>query len=253
MTIRTFNLGHRDQLSWPMDQTELDNLGETLLVSPRVGNAHGYSPPDLATYNEQVADVKALRDEIKADRWPMAFLIKYLGTDDLSPILAKYLMLSKTTPKKCADTVRMDHPFDIWDEVVEKYIADEGIAPLAAYAHQGDAFVEKVMLRANVHSAIATALNKAFDVKYSFGICRPIEYYDPSLQRFATPNHPESPAGHGSFCGGCSKSFDTYMDATQQQKDDVAFATKQFAMFRSFSAMHIPYSNLLGWQIGYEA
>jgi len=252
MTIRQFNLGHSGQLAWPMDQNELDNLAYTLLVSPRVGNAHGYSPPDLETYEEQVVDVKNLRTEIEADRWPSEFLIKYLGNDDLSPILAKYLLLSKKTPKKCADVVRMDHPFDIWDKVIEKYIADEAIAPLAAHAHQGDPFVEKVLLRANAHVLIANALDKAFDVKYYFGTCRPIEYYDPSIQRFATPNHPESPAGHGAFSGGATNAFETYMDATQPQKDAVTFATKQFAMFRSFSAMHIPYSNLLGWTIGYE-
>ena len=253
MALRTFKLGHKEDLTCPMDQNELDNLGTTLLVSPRVGNAHGYSPPNEATYDTEVAEVSAVRDLVKASTWPSAFMTTHLGSDELSPMLAKHLDLSTSNPKKCADTVRMDHPFDIWDLVISKYIADEGIQPLAAYAHAGDPFVEKVMLRANAHSQIATSLNKAFDVKYSFGILRPIEYYDPSFQRFATPNHPECPAGHGSFCGGATKAFETYMDATQDQKDAVTFATKQFAMFRSFSGMHIPYSNLLGWTIGYEA
>jgi len=252
MAFRSFNLGHRDPLTWPMDQTELNNLGETLLVSPRVGNDHGYSPPSESVYLEQVADVKAMRLLVENSVWPSAFMIKYLSTDDLSPLLEKYLVLSKSNPKKCADTVRMDHPFDIWDMVVEKYIADEGIAPVVAYGHSGDPFVEKALLRGRVHTQIANSLNKVFDVKYALGIRRPIEFYDPSLQRFATPNHPESPAGHGGFCGGCAQAFEAEMSATQGQIDAVTFATKQFAMFRSFSAMHIPYSNLLGWTIGYE-
>lgn len=253
MVLRNFNLGHKEDLTWPMDQNELDNLGDTLLVSPRVGNAHGYTPPNDATYDSQVAEVKDVRAQVMADQWPASFMMTHLGSSELSPILEKHLKLSTSNPKKCADTVMMDHPFDIWDLVIEKYIADEGIQPLAAHSHTGDPFVESVVLRSNAHSQIATSLNKAFDVKYAFGILRPIEYYDPSLQRYATPNHPECPAGHGSFCGGGTKAFETYMDSTQDQKDAVTFATKQFAMFRSLSGMHIPYSNLLGWTIGYEA
>ncbi len=236
-----------------MDQTQLDNLGETLLVSPCPGAAHGYLPPSEAVYVQQVEQVREVRVLVRAGTWPSDFMVEHLGSSEMSPILEKYLSLSTSTVHKAADAVRRDHPFDIWDLVVSKYAADEGIAPATPADHQGDAFVESVLRRAAAHQLIAEGLNKAFDVKYAFGTARPIEYYDPSLQRFATPNHPECPAGHGAFSGAASKAFETLFSPTQDQIDAVEFATKQYAMFRSLSAMHIPYSNLLGWQIGHEA
>lgn len=250
--MRTFNLGHRFPLSWPMSQQQLSSLDETLLVSPRTGNAHGYQPPTEEVYRHEVEQLRQLRQEVELYRWSDWWWEEHLGRTDLSPILAKQLGLRKNQPGQCADTVRMDHPFDIFDIVVEPYIREQGIKPKTPATHPGVPFVESVLLRAQVHSFIASGLNKSFDVKYAFGVCRPIEFYDPSLQRFETPNHPECPAGHGAFSGACAKAFENLWDATPEQIEEVIFATKQFAMFRSLSAMHIPYSNLLGWQIGYD-
>ena len=251
--MRTFNLGHREFLSWPMTQAQLDGLGETLLVSPRVGNAHGYQPPSEALYVQQVEQLPQLREEVEAGQWSDWWWQEHLGSTEFSPILAQTLRLSKNRPGACADTVRMDHPNDIFDIVVEPWAMSQGIPKKPVPSHQGVAFVESVDHRALAHSMVSEGLNKAFDVKYAFGVCRPVEYFDCNLQRYETPGHPECPAGHGAFSGAGSRAFEAIYDATPEQVAAVQFATKQFAMFRSLSAMHIPYSNLLGWQIGYEA
>ena len=251
--MRRFNLGHSEVLSWPMTQAQLDGLGQTLLVSPRVGNAHGYSPMSEATFIYQVEQLPQLREEVEAGVWSDWWWEEHHGSAELSPILQKYLKLSTRRPGKCADTVRMDHPFDIWDIVIAPYAMDEGIEPATPNAHEGIDFVESVIRRSSAHAMIATGLDKAFDVKYAFGQCRPVEYYDCGLQRYGTPTHGESPAGHGAFSGAGSKAFETLYNATPQQIADVQYATKQFAQFRSLSAMHVPFSNMLGWTIGYEA
>lgn len=251
--MRSFNLGHPEVLVAPVTEVLLNDLGPTRLVSPRAGDSHGYEPPSEELYREQVAELVQLREEVEAGTWSKWWWQKYMGTDELSPLLSKYLRLHTRRPQECADTVRMDHPFDIWDVVVEPYLIDEGVLPAVPYKHQGNPFVERTLARSNAHARIASGLNKVFDVKYEFCVCRPVEFYDCSLQRFETPNHGECPAGHGGFCGASAKAAELEYRPSAEQVSDIVFCTKQFAMFRSLSAMHIPYSNLLGWQVGYDA
>lgn len=250
--MRQFNLGHSEILRWPMDKRQLDSLGRTLLHSPRIGNAHGYKPPSDEQYVAEVEELREVRRLVESNRWPGEYLEKYMGVGSLSPLLKAYLGLSEQNPKGCADTVRMDHPFDIWDLVVRPYARDNSIGIRKTPVHRGVPFTELILVDAEAHRIIAKGLNKAFDVKYEFGVCRPIEYFDPNLQRYATPNHPCTPAGHGAFAGAASRAFELLRSPDPAQVAAVQVATKQFAMFRSFSAMHIPYSNLLGWQIGHE-
>lgn len=251
--MRSFNLGHREVLSWPMTSCDLADLGDTLLVSPREGDSHGYERPSDELYTQQVKELIAVRANVERNQWPKAFMKEHLGTDELSGVLVDTLELSVRDPGNCADTVRMDHPFDIWDLVIEPWAQSRGIKLLDTPKHRGVPFMESILARATAHSMIARGLDKAFDVKYALGVCRPTEFFDPSIERYPTPNHPEMPAGHGAFCGAGYAAFELLYDANVAQKEMVEFATKQFAMFRSFSAMHIPFSNLLGWRIGYEA
>lgn len=251
--MRAFNLGHSEILEWPMSQAGLDNLGQTRLVSPRVGNAHGYESCGHDQYVQEVEELPALRDLVEAGKWPREYLEKYIGSGELSPVLKATLGSNLNDPRNAADTVRMDYPFDIWDLVIEPWAFSNQIPFKVLPQHQGVPFVEAALNRAKAHSIIADALNKSFDVKYALGGCRPTEYYDCSVQRYRTPNHPEMPAGHGAFSGAGARAFELIFDPSPEQLEEVIFATQQFAMFRSFSAMHIPYSNLLGWKIGYES
>jgi len=254
MALRTFNLGHSEPIVYPVDTPGLAALGETSLVSPREGNLHGYSAISDANYALEVADVADVRVLVRSNIWPADFMNTYLGASNLSPILAKYLGLSEANPQKCADAVKSDHPFDGWDNIIEPYVSDEEIVELPQPPdHEGDQMVENVTRRAAAHTAIAYALEKAFDVKYAIGQLRPVEYYDHTFDRYETPNHPESPAGHGAFCGASQAQFELLYVPSAGQIADMTYATKQLAMFRSFAGLHIPFSNLLGWTIGYEA
>lgn len=252
MVLRKFNYGHREELDYPFTAETCENLGKTYLVSPRPGNDHGYEVIKEEEVVAQMDEVRELRDLVKANIWPTKFLEKYLGKGSLSPVLAKYLNLSENSPKQAADTVRMDHPFDIWDIIIEPYAKDNGVELAKPRKHEGVDFVETVLERSEAHRMIAAGLDKSFDVKYYHGSLRPLEYHECSIQRYQTPTHPEMPAGHGAFAGSGARAFEAIYKPTEEQKEEIIYATKQFAMFRSFSAMHIAFSNLLGWDIGYE-
>lgn len=250
--MKKFNLGHSDVLKWPMTKEQYDNLGETRLVSPRVGNDHGHKAVSEKQYIEEVEELIPLREQVEKGIWPTEYFEKYLGSGELSEVLSSTLGARLKNPKVAADTVRMDHPFDIWDLVIEPWAKANNIPYREELTHKGDPFVESVLYRAKAHSIIAAALDKAFDVKYALGELRPEEYCDSGIVRFQTPNHPECPAGHGAFSGAGARAFELIYSPTKEQLKQVIFDTKQFAMFRSLSAMHIASSNLLGWKIGYE-
>ena len=250
--MKRFNLGHSKPLTYPMTQEQLDNLGETMLVSPRVGNSHGYERVSDELYKEQVKELPVIRKMVESGKFPTEYLKIYTGSGEVSDVLTSTLGHGLKDPRKASDTVKMDHPFDIWDLVIEPWAKANNIPKRNQPTHQGVPFVEGVLDRAFAHSLIAKALNRAFDVKNAFGTCRPEEYFDSSITRYKTPNHPEEPAGHGAFAGAGAKAFEIIYNPTPEQLNEVITATKQFAMFRSFSAMHVPSSNLLGWQIGFE-
>lgn len=251
--MRSFNLGHRNNLEYPMTAEQLASLGPTRLVSPRIGNDHGYQACSHDHYESEVIQLLGLRAMVEAGRFPSEYLEQYTGQGELSDVLTSTLGTSLRDPRVAADTVQMDHPFDIWDIVIEPWANANSIQLREnAPTHEGVPFVETVLNRATAHALIAKALDKSFDVKNAFGMCRPTEYYDCSIQRYPTPNHPEMPAGHGAFSGAGAKAFELIYQGSEDQIKAVHIATQQFAMFRSFSAMHIPYSNMLGWKIGYE-
>ena len=252
----SFNKGHDTPLTFPFTQATMDNLGPTSLVSPRVGNAHGYANPNTPEeMHLEMEDVERVRYEVNKNQWPGWWLSKHGVDPVLSPIIKQTLRLSESGPKACANIVRMDHPFEIWDNVIEPWAHSQNIAWDVPAAHQGVTFVEQTLRRAQAHVIIAAALDKSFDVKYYYGQPRPFEYseYDEGLEFYPCPAHPEKPAGHGAFCGGGAKAFEQLFVPSAEQIQMVHTATKQFAMFRTFSGMHIASSNLLGWTIGYES
>ena len=253
MTDKKNNLGHRQILEWPMTQEQLNGLGETKRVSPRVGNDHGYSPVSKEQFELEMNELPELRVMVEKGIWPTDYMKKHVGSGDLSEVLRDTLGTRLRDPRVAADTVQMDHPFDIWDLVVEPWAKANNIPYRTPLTHKGNPFVEGVLYRLQAHTAIAKALNKAFDVKDAFGTCRPEEVFDASIVRFPTPNHGEEPAGHGAFCGAAYAIFKVIFNPTLEQDQKVKFATRQFAHFRFLSAMHKPSSNELGWKIGYES
>lgn len=253
----SFGKGHDSEITWPLTSAGLAALGATELVSPRVGNTHGYADPvpTRELLHAEMEDVERVRYEVDKNIWPGWWLEKYDIDPVLSPALKSQLRLRESNPKQCANVVRMDHPFDIWDIVIEPWSDKNGVEWANPPAHQGVRFVESVLRRAEAHAMIANGLNKSFDVKYFYGAPRPYEYsdYNEVLEMYPCPAHPEKPAGHGAFCGAGSKAFRALFKATPEQLQIIDTATKQFAMFRTFSAMHIASSNLLGWKIGFES
>lgn len=251
-----FYKGHPSEINWPLTPAAFAALGETELVSPRPGNSHGYADPvpTESQLHEEMEDVERVRYEVDKNIWP-AWWFEKNGVDPvMSPAMKETINLSEKNPKACARIVRMDHPFEIWDNVIEPWSHTHGVEWVNPPAHQGVRFVESVVRRAEAHSIIAKGLNKSFDVKYFYGAPRPYEYsdYDEILEMYPCPAHPEKPAGHGAFCGAGSKAFRVLFNTTPEQQEIIDTATKQFAMFRTFSAMHIASSNLLGWKIGFE-
>lgn len=252
--MANFNKGHDTGLVFPFTAETLKSLGPTNLVSPTIGNNHGYTDP-VKDLNAEMEDVERVRYEVDKNIYPSWFMEKNGVAPELSPILTETLRLSERFPKACAKVVRMDHPFDIWDEVIQPWAQSQNIGWNDPPEHQGVPFIETLENEARAHAMIINGLRKSFEVKYWFGAQRPFEYsdYGQQLEMYPCPAHPEKPAGHGAFCGAGAKAFEVIYGATDGQVQMVHTATKQFAMFRSFSAMHIASSNLLGWRIGYEA
>lgn len=274
-----FNLGTDKDLSdaYPLTQATIDGLGPNTMVSPCPGVNHleTYGIEDVAMpgsdrHLEEHEDVEKLRLDVAKNVWPEWFLTKYGVEPRLSPLLIKYAnniltieqrreqranQVSEATPALCSEIVKMDHPFQFWDGIITPYAMDEGIAYNSAHIHhEGVPFVESVGIRGQAHCWIYKALAAAFEVKYYLGRARPSEFNaaGESIERYECPHHAEAPAGHGAFAGASAAAFEKLFDATPAQIKLVADAAKQIAMFRSFSAMHIPSSNSMGYELGHK-
>ena len=230
-------------------------------VSPSAANMHGYTdptPPGSADYEKDHELVEKARLCVLNGTWPSEIFAEEGIDPALSPLLKAYLGLSEQKPKGCADVVQMDHPFDIWDLVVQKYIDNNNIklkTSVFPSSAQGIPFVEGVEAKALAHMLIAAGLRRAFQMKAALDQLRPAQHNPAGddIQQYPHPAHPEKPAGHGAFCGAASKAFEVLYDGNAQQISYVKTATQQFAMFRTMAGMHIPSSNQLGWQAGYDA
>lgn len=251
--MKHFQKGHPTPITWPLTADELAKLGPTSLVSPVAGIPHGCCHLGDDEFRAELEVVERVRDWVASSRWPGWFFENQGIDGKLSPLLESALGLSESDPQGCADVVKMDHPFDLWDRVIEPFATSNKIALRDAPKHKGVPFVETVGARSIAHSIIADALEKCFEVKYFFGQARPFEIsnYGGSLEQYPCPAHPERPAGHGAFCGATNAAFRRlFVPITDDDLATVKTATLQFAHFRTFSAMHLASSNNLGWEIG---
>lgn len=271
-----FNYGTEQDLSsfYPIEsQADIDSLGACQIVSPMVGDMLGFTDPAPVgsdQHTQEHEDLERLRLCIGKGQWPEWWLKKYNTAPRLSTLLIRYanniltpeqhreqgaLNVSEQTPALCAEIVKMDHPFQLWDDIITPYMADEGIGIRPDISkHAGLPFVEGVAVRAHAHLLILKGLYGAFKMKSYLGQARPSEFNPAGrdIEQFDCPNHPSKPAGHGGFCGATAKAFELYTNANAAQKKLVYDTCLQTAQLRSFAGVHIPSDNRLGFDWGYS-
>lgn len=248
--MRSFNLGHSQVLKYPLTEESVSKLGATRLVSPRPGNSHGYECPADSVFIEEIEEVKQVVALIRAGSWPSEFMKKHTGQAAMSQLLVKYLKLSEADPMRLIRWLAVDHPFDFWDDVVERYAIDNKI-PMV-HGGPGINFINRVRTRALAHEHIYGALNRTFDVKYQYGKCRPCEMFDNTVEVIDTPNHPTMPGGHATFFAASVGAFRMLYRPTPEQVSAVEIAGMQAGQGRTLCGIHFPTDNHVGWQIGKE-
>lgn len=222
------------------------------LVSPIAPDSHGFDRLSDAAYLEELRDVERVRYEVCERIWPAWWFEKQGIDPELSPLLIKYIRVNKVAPERCADVVRMDHPFALYDDVLHQFAIDQKIPLRVETSHVGVPFVELIECQAVAHLLISKALTKSFEVKKALKQPRPWEIsdYGLNLEKYPCPAHDERPAGHGAFSGAAYRAFEMNFNPSPEQLKQAETATKQFCSFRTFSAMHLASSNMLGWFIG---
>jgi len=254
MTVQTFQKGAgKNKLTYPLDAKQIRDLQKCKIVSPRVGKHHGIVMPAAlcndASRKEALAEVMAVREQVKAGEFPRAFMEKYYPDDwgtfpkEIPALLARE-GLSFDDPEGLADVVHMDNPVDLGAAMLGWVLGKIN-------DNQWDSFpfldlVPGAMagMARDVHSALV----KAFDVKYYYGIARPEEVGDgPGMTHYdeGSPAHPSFPAGHGAAAFASAVYFlrevPTLSDADKKALFDAAYI---WAMARTFAGVHYAVDNL---------
>ena len=250
---KKFALGHDKPLTFPLSQADLDSLGPTKLVSPCVGSVD----PEWVLTDEQweveKEELEGVRYDVEDGVWPSWFFEKYEIEPSLSPLFRR-IGLSERNPRGCANVVRMDDPFDLYDKVVLPFIDEMGFQ-LTSVTHQGVPFRERQRAKANVHADVCDGLDAIWKDKFGQGEARPREQDDwgDRIEMFRCPNHPDRGAGHGAAAGAVAKGAIREYKIPNEPLEKIVHTTVQWSVFRSFSAMHYMTSNLFGWVRGFQS
>jgi len=229
----------------------------TKLASPCIGNAHGFANPyddnNIMTYLEEVSQVRA---DVKAGVYPEAFLAKYYPWGTMPSELPTALLnegLSKRDPKGLADVVHMDNPMDLGVALCD-WLRSKGVKPRHLSSNSIDFINAIPETNKKLADSILGALQKAFDIKYYYGMPRPEELHHEGklLTSYpeGSPTHPAFPAGHGAAAGATAKTLIDHFDVTEEQAAEIRFAAYLWAQFRTFAGVHYALDNIAGLKVG---
>lgn len=194
--------------------------------------------------------------EARNNVWPSWFLEKHgagSGFEDLPAWLGKQVLneLEVNGRNSFVDAaswlVSMDHPFDLCKAISDHYWPKYGSVTR---------FVEKHEFEAHVGLAVSAALDEVFKHKWAHLTARPVEKLEAlglpqaGLELYKHPAHPAWPAGHGGAAGATYKACSSLLGLTGTDLEDVRVGCLAFAMFRSFSFMHVASENWAGFVLG---
>ena len=242
-------------ITYPLTQDQIDNLSNSSLASPMVGNANGLknviSEQDI---NELADEVVKVRLDVQRGEYPQWFIDKYYPFKGSAPTqLTKPLLnerLRKSKPNGLADVVHMDLPLDMPNAVLKWLVKEEG-AKLIDEDTDFINFTNKIFDMTSYLAEGASEYGRqGFEVKYNYGVERPEEVsafgIDVTHYPEGCPTHPSYPAGHGAVAGGGVLPLLEKFDLTDAQKKVILDTAYLWSMFRTFAGVHYGDDNVAG-------
>lgn len=249
--MQSFNKGSSDKLQFPL----IDIPAGTGLASPCIGATHGFpNPYDDSNISDYLTEVLEVRTEVEAGRYPEAFLAKYYPWGNLPEEIPQALLnegLSKSNPKGLANVVHMDNPIDLGVALC-KWLLKAGVKTRHRSSGSIDFINSIPQTNKKLSDAILVALERAFDIKYYYGIPRPEELANRNITSYpeGSPTHPSFPAGHGAAAGATARVLIDHFDVTEEQAQEIKDAAYLWAQFRTLSGVHYAPDNLAGLKAG---
>lgn len=247
-----------NEISYPLKQSQIDGFNNSKFVSPKVGKSNGLKnvlkDEDLVNLANEVVNVRLM---IQRGEYPQAFLNKYYPFNGVAPNeLTQPLLnegLSKDDLDGLANVVHMDTPMDM-SLAILKWLSSEG-CKLKKDDSDQILFTETICdVIEDISDGVKRYANKAFEVKYNYGVARPEEVSEYGIALTAyyegCPNHPSYPAGHGAIAGGGVLAFFNHFDLNEKQTKIILDTTYLWAMFRTFAGVHYGYDNVAGLYLG---
>lgn len=245
-------------LVFPLQQSALDTIVGSALVSPRVGLKHPQLETPFASYDEQyeaALEIVDVRSKVSRGEFPMEFMHKYYPSKwgvfpDEIPVALKHEGLSFDDPVGLANVVHMDNPVDM-AIAVHRWVRSLGFNTKRSQPECIDFMDNTVRVQQVLAQTAFRNLNWAFESKYYFGVARPEEVLGINITHYpeGCPNHPSFPAGHSAAASATSVLISNY-----DLPDDVVKAVRDasyiWAMARCMAGVHYGLDSSEGLKVG---
>ena len=248
--IKQFNSGHPDRIDKPMRLAQL-NETESMLVSPRNGNANGLPEPLRVGSPEHTEELNAIIEagfEVERGNWPTKYF-EFCNVDPEPADFLKMAGISKADPQGACNFVQMDAPDELFRAMITWANAEK--IPLV---HEQPNCID--FLGRNVHAMtqfqlfVSESMEQAFEAKGQFLQARPGELVCKNLSPYPHPDHAEDPAGHGTFAGTANMTFNFLFKPDKAQQYQALNGTLMLAHFRDIARMHVRSASRRGFDLG---
>lgn len=259
-----FNKGAETELQFPLKKVP-SNTGSSKIVSPRVGNNYGIACPinknNIETMFWEVMETRTL---VSNGEFPYELMEKYYPENwgTFEHVMPGPLSLEKLTinrPDALANVVHMDSPIDLGLAMMT-WALSNGAIPRNRHTGHVDflnAIPDMISILGN---NVKAALDKAFDIKYYYGVARPEELYaelsgcvnPEKMTEYpeGCPAHPSYPAGHGAAAGACAYTILNHYFLSPEQEKVIKDAAYHWAMYRTLAGVHYAIDNIAGLVVG---
>lgn len=245
-------------ISYPLTQDQIDNFDPCDLVNPKVGNSYGYKVPDNFSLQKAYKEVVHVRMDVLNNKYPHWFMEKYYPFEGFEykermPVALKREGLSIGNPRRCSRVVWMDLPSQMPNAVL-RWLLSKGYN-VNAWTDKHINFLESVPdMQELITDGVKKSLDRAFEMKYYFGVARPEEVYaangfggNMTAYPEGCPTHPSIPAGHSSAAaGGVKALLDNFEPLSQEDLQEALDSAYLWAMWRTFAGVHYAEDNVLG-------
>lgn len=258
--MQTFQKGCPDgfTITYPVTAANFPPVAGSELISPRVGTTNGMpTPPQPGSqaHTDAVDEIVEVRAKVNNGVWPAEFLERWHprpGYDgNRIPTVLSLNGVRHRDPESLGRLVKMDHPLLLLVEI-NKWLNGKGVPTTDSGNGHYDFIHRYVTIPALIAGVLSERFERCFECKYFFGSPRIDESLgidEDVILQYPTPKHCESPAGHGTGAGVMAE-YRNHYQLDQELEDEIFDIAYMFAQGRSFSGMHIAWSNLAGMWLG---